>query len=520
MGNTVNLLPQAILPLTGTELLYADQGGIDTQLTPAAIAALNNPAIAALAVKIARTASVIDFGADPTGVLDSTAAVQSAVNASGNGSGVIYFPQGVYVISSVTVNASVIFQGAGPTASVIKPKNPTSNVFDVLTSDVIFQDLAWNFGPTQTGGAYINLDSGSSLCTVDNCYMLGWFNGLQLNGGGTYTIRDTVFTNGVATNGTAINVIGAVGGLLTLDNVVVTNPSGVGQQPFAGLYFNGGGNVNINVINSQFIQCIHGAALQPGVGQVIADAQFVNCYFDHAVTHGCLLDPTASNGAIVRTVFDTCWFGSTTSGIGLLATTGTGGSIDGVTLNNCNAALNNAQGVWFSGSNTQNVQITAGFYAGNGAAGIVFDAAATTGMSVNGAHCGPWGSVSGNGTYGVQILSGTANNFTIANCDLRGNTTAAIGDASTGTGRLKVNNKGYNPIGTASVSYPGTGTAYTAGDTPETIFMTGGTVTVISVNGTSVMTGANVSPAVVPLNPGETLTCTSSSNPTFVANRQ
>jgi hypothetical protein len=65
---------------------------------------------------------------------------------------------------------------------------------------------------------------------------------------------------------------------------------------------------------------------------------------------------------------------------------------------------------------------------------------------VNGSKCGPWGAVSGNNIYGVQILAGTANNFSIVNCDLRGNTVGSIGDASSGTtARLKINNKGYNP---------------------------------------------------------------------------
>lgn len=166
------------------------------------------------------------------------------------------------------------------------------------------------------------------------------------------------------------------------------------------------------------------------------------------VNRGALLQPqAASAGAIVRTIFDACWFGSTYGAgeIGLLCSTGGGGSIDGVTLNNCNAALNAAQGVWLSGSGTQNVQITGGFYAGN-ASGIVFDAAATGGALVSGSKCGPWGAVGGNNTYGVQMLAGTANNFSIVNRDLRGNTVGSIGDASSGTtARLKINNKGYNP---------------------------------------------------------------------------
>lgn len=462
--------------------------------------------------------NVLRYGADPSSIGDSTTAFQSAINGTGTSGGLVTIPQGVYLISGTTVNESVTLQGSGPTSAVIKPKTATGTTFDVTTTDVIFNGLAWNFGPGQTGGAYINFDVGSGNCTVENCFMLGWENGIIVNGSGEFTIRDTEFANGVPSTGTAINVIGTVVGIMTLDNILVTNPTGSSQQPFAGLFYNGGGNVNINCINSQFIQCLTGVSLNPGTGGVVADFQALNCYFDHCVNRGCLIQPSGT-GAIVRTVFTSCWFGSAygSGGIGLLCSSGSG-TIDGVTLTGCNAVLNNAQGAYFAGAGTQNVQINGGFYAGNGQAGIVFDAAATTGASVTGAKSGPWGSIGGNATFGIQILSGTANNFTISGCDLRGNTTSAIGDSSTGTtGRLKVNNKGYNPIGIAVPTYPGTGATYTVGDTPETLFINDGTVGLVKINGTAVF---QASPCTLGLNPGDQVVCTSSVNPTYVANRQ
>lgn len=46
--------------------------------------------------KLRETVSVLDFGADPTGVADSTTAIQDAINAVVASGGVVYFPAGTY----------------------------------------------------------------------------------------------------------------------------------------------------------------------------------------------------------------------------------------------------------------------------------------------------------------------------------------------------------------------------------------------------------------------------------------
>lgn len=257
-----------------------------------------------LVTKISERVSVKDFGAIGNGSTDDTTAVTNAIANAGNAS--IYFPAGTYLISSVTINKSITLYGDGIGSTTIKPKNAASDVFNVTTSQVIIRDMAFNFGPTQTGGSYIHLNTGSSVCILENLYLLDWYTGISATGSGTYTIRDVTLANGVPTSGTAINVTGAVGGIFTLDNVLVTNPATASLQPGNGLFFNGAGNVNINAINCSFFHCISGVSLLPGAGQVIADAQFINCYFDHNLTYGLLIAPSNASGAVVRTVFDTC----------------------------------------------------------------------------------------------------------------------------------------------------------------------------------------------------------------------
>jgi len=54
-------------------------------------------------------ANILDFGADPTGATDSTAAIQAAINSFATGQGTVKFPRGSYLVTStLTVNQSGI----------------------------------------------------------------------------------------------------------------------------------------------------------------------------------------------------------------------------------------------------------------------------------------------------------------------------------------------------------------------------------------------------------------------------
>jgi len=60
--------------------------------------------------KLQEFVSVLDFGADPTGVADSTAAIQNATNSGKP----VYFPAGIYkMLSPVTYTGTVVWYGEG-----------------------------------------------------------------------------------------------------------------------------------------------------------------------------------------------------------------------------------------------------------------------------------------------------------------------------------------------------------------------------------------------------------------------
>ena len=75
--------------------------------------------------------NVLDLGADPTGVADSSAALQAAANIGGQ----IYLPSGTYRISTqVTLTSGCFLIGEGATETIIQA--------DTDVSPLLFQDAS------------------------------------------------------------------------------------------------------------------------------------------------------------------------------------------------------------------------------------------------------------------------------------------------------------------------------------------------------------------------------------------
>lgn len=88
--------------------------------------------------KLQEYVSVLDFGADPTGVTDSTAAIQAALDCGGIGS-TIYVPKGEYYIDgTLTKYPGQIIQGDGWSTSVGYAVDGGSVLVQHSTSDVNF----------------------------------------------------------------------------------------------------------------------------------------------------------------------------------------------------------------------------------------------------------------------------------------------------------------------------------------------------------------------------------------------
>lgn len=76
--------------------------------------------------------SVLDYGADPTGVSDSTSSIQAAVNAAPSG-GAVYFPSGTYKITAaINVQKTLRLHGATSNGSVIDNTTNDVNAFVIV----------------------------------------------------------------------------------------------------------------------------------------------------------------------------------------------------------------------------------------------------------------------------------------------------------------------------------------------------------------------------------------------------
>ena len=124
-------------------------------------------------------ANILAFGADPTGAVDSSAAILAAINSfPSNQIAYVVIPNGVYLVTNtVTITRSVKLQGEG---CRIIAAVPNGYVFDLNGSDPSFPgpfdidgiEFKWNgtFGTSTTGG--IKSTSTFEL-KVSNCIFVG-----------------------------------------------------------------------------------------------------------------------------------------------------------------------------------------------------------------------------------------------------------------------------------------------------------------------------------------------------------
>ena len=126
--------------------------------------------------KLGETISVIDFGADPTGVSDSTVAIQNAINAAALTSGVVTLPAGTFLINTSLslIGKYITVIGAGMRQTTIQANATLTSIFevgetsDVQTSPFTIQDLTINGNSTTTNGINVRY---RHMSVVRNVYI-------------------------------------------------------------------------------------------------------------------------------------------------------------------------------------------------------------------------------------------------------------------------------------------------------------------------------------------------------------
>lgn len=447
--------------------------------------------------KLAQTVSAFDFMtaaqqndvALNIGSIDVTAAIQAAVNSWGAIGGRIYLPPGNYLISAaITFSAPTVLVGAGAGATTITTNSATANciVFNAIFCGV--EHVGFVSTVTRTGGAFISITSLASNSHVRNFQMTGYFLGIFQTGSSTHWFSEGLMF-GPANNGAGILLTGG-GGDIFINRITMSGSANNPTTSGISVVFSSA----VNITDCDIIRHGFDLLLNPGNGQSVIFIYCNNSYFDSA-TCGVEVAPTGS-GIVQGLRMMGCWTSNHTGeGVNLSATGG--GTILGVELIGQNCLTNQGNGVAIG--NGADIHILGGVYAGNAGSGIAVTANESV-FSAVGARIGnAYGDV-GN-AFGIFIAPGTSTDYIICGCDLTGNITTNFSDGGTGTQKSIRGNTGI-PVGASNtITVTASPFTYTAGPLPETIYINGGTVSLVAVNGLGVFQSSNVTVSVQPNNP-------------------
>ena len=469
--------------------------------------------------KLRETVSVKDFGAVGNGVTDDTAAIQAAIDAVYNSfGGIVFLPQAVYKISGITLRDGVTLQGEGAWASVILTSSASATVINMGISSAI-KEIKVASSVTRTSSFYIDIQSNGAI--INNCEFEGYYICINV---GTISgalpvgclITDCEFRSPVIASGT-----GAI--LFTnfsnaeVRNCIISGPALPATQPDFGIQFNNGDTAFVYGTNIT----LHGKAL------AIRTSALLNCY--GVTIDGCVFDSSGTitggasassaeilpTGGVYNTRISNSWFGLSQGGSGCYIGTSGVGVVDGITFTGCEFTDNGSCGLIAVGAGVKNWIVTGGHSGGNTSSGIRA-ADATTYFTITGHRAGDIAN-RGVNNIGISIDAAASNYYIIEGCNVVGNTLAGILDSGTGSTAIVANNLGYN--GAAAVSGVTVGASpwsYTSGHTPETMYFAGGTVSNITLDGTTVQ---NTTAATIQLAPNETMSVTYTVVPTVIRKR-
>ena len=407
------------------------------------------------------------YGAMGDGITDDTAAIQAAVNAAGS-TKLCYFPAGTYIISSpITLISGGSYIGAG-WSSIIKQANGANQT----------RLLQWPSGTNSNClMADLMIDGNRTNNTGATTYGLYGF-ALQYSSFRNVRVQQV--------NGDGWRLDGASGGFANTTSTV--------HMENCWAY----GNGNNGVVFTSFAADVHVHGGDFGFnGASAITLQAGSCSIRDAVLWG------------------------TTGGVGLLV----GGPSNQIT--NCNIEGNSEHGISVNQFGSYSLITGCKLYANSGSGNGIAD-----GISVNGVSGSPVGGVvvENNFIYSNMFSGGTtqahAINFGAFHqlCTAIGNNVGFAGTQATwspsnsgingfGQSDYVANNPGFNPVGLLSGPSIGTSGIATTNPwgVPATIYVTGGTVSDIAINGSS----TGLTSGMFRLGPSQSITLTYSVAPTW-----
>jgi hypothetical protein len=447
--------------------------------------------------KLQESVSVLDFGADPTGAADSTAAFQNALNSVSASGGIVWGAPGSFKVGALTMPSGVSLRGTY--YSTLLASSATATILTTGSANLI---EGWQFASAsgaQTAGSYINVQ-GSGV-TVRDCEIKQNYIGISVGTSGgleaiNFTARNlNFFSPNVAAGGGGIllNNFGSA----TLDTVIMSGPLS-GTQPDFGVRVINGDTAYMS--NCNITHYGYALDLSTPSAQNVYSFEAANCDFDSGDTNAsgssCSSANIEPNGGVYNTLFSNCWFGLSKVNSGCTVSPQGSGVVDGIAFTGCQFPANAGDGLTVVGTSAKNWIVTGGFAGGNTNNGLRA-ANGTSNFTITGFVSGN-ASGRGSNSYGIKVDAAASNNYLIANNNVIGNTTAGILDQGTGTSAQVYQNLGYNGLSPMAGVTPGASPwTYTNLHTPALIYLSG-TISSISIDGNSLASQNNVEWTLAP----------------------
>lgn len=382
--------------------------------------------------------SVLNYGADPTGVADSSA----AFNAMGAAGDLIYAPDGDYLINNATVElAGKTLKGDGIQATTLTRTAANGEMLTVTPTSSHLQaeisDLTINHTSTPTSGSSILMSGNGGGLRAHHFQILNPYNAIELSA-----------TDGGWTDLCALSdfrIYGAVNyGLWCHDN-----PNPITASDFVIWMASSAAGTGIYLQNQIAAFVGENGEVESGVYGLFAassnntfghrpeNCRFTDVFFDSAS------GSTFGGVYLVQMAlakFENCWFAAT----GANCNGAYLGAVDDVAFSNCEFALSQLHGCYVS-SSSKHTRFKSCSFIGNGAAAsntydglhfqagttdfAVSDCVSTSGNGVIGAF--------GSGTqrYGIAVESGASDRYSIVNNLVSGNGTGGVSDGGSGSNK-------------------------------------------------------------------------------------
>lgn len=486
--------------------------------------------------------SVKDYGATGNGSTDDTAAIQAAVNATASAKGSLYFPAGTYLVgTAISIPANINLFGQGYDSHLTR--TTTGNVFSIigtsgtLISNVHITELRFSGPSTQASsvsgnGIYIDY---TSYITVENCFFTG-FGLTNSNDGGISGIRSSYIsvignnfrlnTNGLCF-GTPNSTIGTDHSLIA-HNICLSNwEDGLHTQQcsyitMANNICGNNGQVSdgagIDVLRDSY-DTMEGNLCFSNGGNGIEVGSGTSADTGHVISNNINYQ-NGGNGISVANLSTKCAItsnncsGNIGHGINISPSGTASATIESMVVTNNQAQGNGGNGINISNPTASSIVryavVSGNTVQGNTSHGILLTARVEYNLVANNI-------VVSNTSNGIRLSSQSTNipNHNVISGNILVGNATQLGQSGD-TNSTVINNKGHNPQGIAAITVGASPYTYTAGSTPETIYISGGTVSAVVKSSTTLYSQSNVS---VRLESNQAVTVTYSSAPTMIKDR-